>query len=228
MKVDPDGSVRLNRIPIERFGEYDRVRANDDARAGNYLFAQLPGGEWAFLVDFGGPPEPPGRFLQGPFVVRPSPIPEPYYSRIRDRVLQLIGDGDMWYQQPPAEREAWRALRRSRLYRIARRAMDDARREMQEQGAFTALQRWVSLHTAEPTEDQAHHEASFEGYRRVFVNNTAEPIFFPECTGGDQTITHIGIGSSFVGAGVLLARVPLQFSIRVSSGLTVRLSLQGD
>jgi hypothetical protein len=75
---------------------------------------------------------------------------------------------------------------------------------------------YVSLHTGDPGEagDQTTNEADFTGYARVGVArdsggwtvtgsqaaNTAE-ITFPECTGGTNTITYVGIGTASSGAG---------------------------
>jgi hypothetical protein len=82
---------------------------------------------------------------------------------------------------------------------------------------FTNL--YVSLHTASPTATgtQTSNEAAYTSYARVAVarnsggwtctGNSVSPtstIVFPTCTGGSETETYIGIGTSSSGAGHLL------------------------
>lgn len=96
---------------------------------------------------------------------------------------------------------------------------------------------YVSLHTGDPGEagTQLTNECDFTGYARVAVardsggwtvagsqaSNTAE-ITFPECTGGSNTVTHVGIGTASSGAGTLLYSAALTASIEVSNLITPR------
>jgi hypothetical protein len=94
----------------------------------------------------------------------------------------------------------------------------------------TAGSLYVSLHTANPDEtgDQTTSETAYTNYARVAVarsgagwtvsGNTATNaalIQFPQCGASGATITHVGIGTSSAGAGLLL------FSGALSSSLTV-------
>jgi hypothetical protein len=98
---------------------------------------------------------------------------------------------------------------------------------------------WVSLHTASPGETgtQTTSEATYTGYARVAVArsgagwvvtaNSVSPaanIDFPEATGGTNTITHFGIGTSNTGAGTLLYYGTVTPNISVSTGVTPRLT----
>ena len=98
---------------------------------------------------------------------------------------------------------------------------------------------YVSLHTADPGEagDQSTSEATYTGYARVAVlrttggwtvtNNSASPVAnidFPNCTGGTNTITYFGVGTTSTGAGVLYYSGTVSPSISVSSGVTPRLT----
>lgn len=94
---------------------------------------------------------------------------------------------------------------------------------------------FVSLHTGDPGEagDQTTNEATYTSYARVSVsrdsggwtvasgtsNNTAA-ITFPQCTGGSNVITHVGIGTATSGAGVLLYKGALNASLSVSNLIT--------
>lgn len=99
----------------------------------------------------------------------------------------------------------------------------------------TAGSFYVSLHTADPGEagDQTTNEATYTSYARVAVarssagwtvsgnavSNTAA-ITFPKCTGGNNTITHFGIGTATSGAGKLLWSGALTSSLAVSNNIT--------
>jgi len=98
---------------------------------------------------------------------------------------------------------------------------------------------YVSLHTADPGEagSQTTSETSYTSYARVAVarnsggwtvtNNVVTPvaaISFPACTGGSATITHMGIGSTSTGAGVLYYSGTISPNISVSSGVTPQLT----
>lgn len=93
---------------------------------------------------------------------------------------------------------------------------------------------YVSLHTADPGEagTQATNEAAYTSYARVSVNrnsggwtvtgntvtNTAL-VQFPQCTGGSETITHVGVGLGSSGSTTLLYKGALSASLAVSSGI---------
>lgn len=98
---------------------------------------------------------------------------------------------------------------------------------------------YVSLHTSSPGEggSQATNEATYTGYARVAVArdgtgwvvtgsvvNPAATIAFPACTGGNNLVTHFGIGTALSGAGKLLYYGALAASYRVISGVTPRLT----
>lgn len=102
------------------------------------------------------------------------------------------------------------------------------------QNSATAGSLYVSLHTADPGEagDQTTNESAYTSYARVAVarsgagwtvsGNSATNFAltqFPECTGGSETITHVGIGTDASGAGVLLYSGALSASRSVSSGI---------
>ncbi len=99
--------------------------------------------------------------------------------------------------------------------------------------AITTL--YVTLHTANPGEagTQTTSESAYTSYARVAVARTSggwavvsgsmknvAAITFPACTGGSETITHIGVGTASSGAGVLLAYGALSSSLAVSTGIT--------
>lgn len=93
---------------------------------------------------------------------------------------------------------------------------------------------YVSLHTGDPGEagTQATNEAAYTSYARVAVNrnsggwtvsgntvsNTAL-VQFPQCTGGSETITHVGVGLGSSGTTTLLYKGALSASLAVSSGI---------
>jgi len=98
---------------------------------------------------------------------------------------------------------------------------------------------YVSLHTASPTDtgDQTSNEATYTGYTRVPVartsggwtvgetggvasaTNTAQ-VTFPQCTGGSNTITYVGVGTALNGTGKLLYYGALTSSLAVSNNIT--------
>lgn len=102
------------------------------------------------------------------------------------------------------------------------------------QNSAAAGSLYVSLHTADPGEagDQTTNESAYTSYARVAVarsaggwtvagnsaTNTALTQF-PECTGGSETITHVGIGTDSSGAGTLLYSGALSANRSVSSGI---------
>lgn len=93
---------------------------------------------------------------------------------------------------------------------------------------------YVSLHTGDPGEagDQTTSEATYTSYARVAVErsgtgwtvsgNTATNaalVQFPQCSGGTNTITHVGVGTLTSGGGKLLYKGALDASLSVSSGI---------
>lgn len=93
---------------------------------------------------------------------------------------------------------------------------------------------YVSLHTADPGEggDQTSSEATYTSYARVAVSrdsggwtvtaNEAENaalVQFPQCTGGSNTITYVGVGTASSSTGKLLYSGALSSSLSVSSGI---------
>ncbi len=94
---------------------------------------------------------------------------------------------------------------------------------------------YVSMHTGDPGEagTQTTNEADYTGYARVAVtrdsggwtvagntsSNTAA-VTFPQCTGGTNVLTHVGIGTASTGTGVLLYKGALAQSLSVSNLIT--------
>lgn len=92
---------------------------------------------------------------------------------------------------------------------IADIAMNDS------SGPLTEL--WIALHTANPgvTGDQTINEATYGGYTRISVVRTTlgwqvpgsgqtrnvEVLFFPVAIAGEETLTHVSIGTASSGAG---------------------------
>lgn len=109
-------------------------------------------------------------------------------------------------------------------------------------GSSTAGSLYVSLHTADPGEagDQSTSEATYTGYSGAgrqavarsgagftVTGNSVSPaatISFGACSGGTNTITHFGIGTSSSGAGKLLYSGAVSPNISVSSGVTPQLT----
>lgn len=102
---------------------------------------------------------------------------------------------------------------------------------------FTNL--FVSLHTASPGANgaQTTNEAAYTSYARVAVTrttggwtvtaNSVSPvatISFPAATGGSETETYFGIGTSTSGAGHLLYFGAISPTIAVSNGVTPQLT----
>jgi len=102
-------------------------------------------------------------------------------------------------------------------------------------GSTTAGSFYVSLHTGDPGEagDQTTSEATYTSYARVAVARTsggwtistnsvvnAATITFPQCTGGTNTITHLGVGTASSSTGVLIYSGALTSSLSVSNGIT--------
>ena len=97
---------------------------------------------------------------------------------------------------------------------------------------------FVSLHTADPGETgtQTTSGATYTGYARVAVARTtggwtisgtaptqaanAAQVSFPQCTGGSNTVTFIGVGTSVSGTGKLLYSGALTSSLAISNNIT--------
>lgn len=95
---------------------------------------------------------------------------------------------------------------------------------------------YISLHTADPGEagNQTTSEATYTGYARIAVarsgagftvaganvSNAAAVTFGEKTAGGDETITHFGIGTAASGVGNLLMSGVLTASLLVSNGIT--------
>lgn len=93
---------------------------------------------------------------------------------------------------------------------------------------------YLSLHTADPGEagDQTTSECAYTSYARVAVARSgvgwtvagsssvnAAQIQFPICTGGSETATHVGIGTTSSGAGQLLYKGALTSSLAISNNV---------
>lgn len=95
---------------------------------------------------------------------------------------------------------------------------------------------FISLHTADPGEagNQTTNEATYTGYARVAVSRTSggwvvssnsgisqvtntSIIQFAQCTGGNNTITHVGVGTSLTGVGQLLYKGALNSPLAVAN-----------
>lgn len=93
---------------------------------------------------------------------------------------------------------------------------------------------YLSLHTATPVAgNQTTSEATYTSYARIALardgsewtvaagvaeNTNAQD--WPQCTGGANTITHVGVGTDLAGAGNLLFVIPLTASLEVSNLIT--------
>lgn len=107
-------------------------------------------------------------------------------------------------------------------------------------GSTTPGSFYVSLHTADPTEEgsQVTNEIAYTSYARVAVARSgagftvtagavafAADVVFPAGTGGTGTATHWGLGvTSGTGAGVLLYGGAISPSIVCGNGITPRLT----
>jgi hypothetical protein len=102
---------------------------------------------------------------------------------------------------------------------------------------FTNL--YVSLHTASPTAtgNQTTNEAAYTSYARVavartsggwnVVNNSVTPVAtvtFPAASGGSETETYFGVGTSASGAGHLLYFGAISPTIPVTTGVIPELT----
>lgn len=100
---------------------------------------------------------------------------------------------------------------------------------------------FLSLHTADPSSgNQTTSEATYTSYARVgpartsggytcsagVVTNTATASF-PACTGGSNTISHVGVGTLTSGTGSLWVAGALTSTLSVSSGITPQFAASG-
>lgn len=107
------------------------------------------------------------------------------------------------------------------------------------QGSGAAGNLYISLHTASPGEggSQNTSEATYTSYARVAVARTGaewtvtndqvtndNEIVFPEATGGNNTLTHWGIGTDSSGAGNLLFHGALSGSLAVTANVTPKIT----
>jgi hypothetical protein len=98
---------------------------------------------------------------------------------------------------------------------------------------------YVSLHTGtlNSSSNQTTSECAYTSYARVAVartsggwtvsTNTVVPaatVTFPAATGGSETATYFGIGTTSSGSGKLLYWGPISPSIVISSGVTPQLT----
>lgn len=98
-----------------------------------------------------------------------------------------------------------------------------------------------TLHTADPSSgNQTTSEATYTSYARVGVARTTggwsstagvvtnvATISFPSCTGGSNTITHVGVGTLTSGTGSLWLGGVLTSSLAVSSGIQPQFAASG-
>lgn len=98
---------------------------------------------------------------------------------------------------------------------------------------------YFSLHTSDPGEagTQSTNECAYTSYARVAVarsgsgftvtGNSVSPVAtvsFPACTGGTETATHFGVGTTVSGSTVLLYSGTISPNISISSGVTPQLT----
>lgn len=106
-------------------------------------------------------------------------------------------------------------------------------------GAAVAGSLYVSLHTADPTEEgsQTSSEIGYTSYVRTAVARSsagwtvtgssvvsASAVVFATCTGGSGTATHFGIGTSLSGAGQLLYAGAISPTIACANGVTPQIT----
>ena len=109
-------------------------------------------------------------------------------------------------------------------------------------GSVAAGNLYLSLHTLDPSMgNQTSSEATYTGYvsREAVLRSpdswniapgdpaiatNTNVISFDPCTGGANTITHVGIGTDASGVGNLLFVVTLDTPLAVSNGVTPELA----
>jgi hypothetical protein len=94
----------------------------------------------------------------------------------------------------------------------------------------------ISLHESDPNAgNQTTGEGNYTSYARQavarstsgwtdaagVVTNDAE-ILFPACSGGSDTITHVGVGTLVSGTGLLIVSGTVTSSLSVSTGIQPR------
>ena len=98
-----------------------------------------------------------------------------------------------------------------------------------------------SLHTADPSSgNQTTSEATYTSYARGSAARTsggwgstagvvtnAATLSFPSCTGGSNTITHVGVGTLTSGTGSLWVAGALTASLSVSTGILPQFAASG-
>jgi hypothetical protein len=97
---------------------------------------------------------------------------------------------------------------------------------------------YISLHESDPVAgNQTTGEGNYTDYARQpvarsgsgwdntsgVVDNDAE-IAFPACTGGSDTISHVGTGTAVSGTGKLLIPGAASANLSVSTGITPRIA----
>lgn len=92
----------------------------------------------------------------------------------------------------------------------------------------------ISLHEADPTSgNQTTSEGNYTSYTRQAVARTTSgytdtagvvtndnAITFPQCTGGSDTVSHVGCGTASSGTGVMIVAGALTANLSVSNGIT--------
>ena len=100
-------------------------------------------------------------------------------------------------------------------------------------GSSTAGNFYIALFTADPTDAGTQtNEADYTSYARVAVARSGSgwsttgdtcdnvaTISFPECTGGSNTVTHVGIMDAST-SGNMVIHGALTSSLAISSGIT--------
>jgi hypothetical protein len=101
-------------------------------------------------------------------------------------------------------------------------------------GSSVAGNFYISLHTADPhAGNQSTSECNYTGYARVAVTRTSgdwgiasnvisniNPIVFPTCTGGTNSVTYFGVGVASSGGSLLLYSGAVTTPLSVSNGIT--------
>ena len=100
---------------------------------------------------------------------------------------------------------------------------------------------FADLHTADPTSgNQTTSEATYTSYARTSAARTSggwsstagvvtnvAALIFPACTGGSNTITHVGLGQATSGATVLITGGAVTTPLSVSTGITPQFAASG-
>lgn len=100
---------------------------------------------------------------------------------------------------------------------------------------------YAGLHESDPTAgNQTTGEGNYTDYTRVAIARSTSgwtdtagvvkndaAITFPACSGGSDTITHIGVGIASSGAGVLIIGGATTASLAVSTGIQPIVAIDG-